>query len=199
MTAGFAEPMVGRHRGIRLIPDDPADDGLPFLGTIAAGRPIEAVPQPGSIQVPPQLRTGRTMCSRSGATPCVTQVSWTVTKWSSSSARPQARLSDAWVPAASCKGWGKGHREPVDVAADGRRTSIERDRFTPAREHPQDPGRMRAKGLPGARRALVRGWSHAWMPARLSIRVGDGRAARGRSRGGRCPNHGAGLACGLIA
>ncbi|MEA3276667.1 MAG: transcriptional repressor LexA [Pseudomonadota bacterium] len=59
VTAGFVEPMDGQHRGIRLIPDDPADDGLPFLGAIAAGMPIEAVPQPECIQVPPQLRTDR--------------------------------------------------------------------------------------------------------------------------------------------
>lgn len=59
IASGFVEPMDGQHRGIRLIRDDPADDGIPFLGTIAAGRPIEAVPQPESVQVPPQLSTDK--------------------------------------------------------------------------------------------------------------------------------------------
>jgi len=59
VAAGFIEPMDGQHRGIRLVEQAPADEGLPLLGTIAAGRPIEAVPQPESIQVPPQLRTDR--------------------------------------------------------------------------------------------------------------------------------------------
>ena len=59
VAAGFIEPMDGQHRGIRLVEQAPSDEGLPLLGTIAAGRPIEAVPQPESIQVPPQLRTDR--------------------------------------------------------------------------------------------------------------------------------------------
>jgi repressor LexA len=59
VAAGFLEPMEGQHRGIRLVPEVPVDEGIPFLGTIAAGRPIEAVPQPETIQVPPQLRTDR--------------------------------------------------------------------------------------------------------------------------------------------
>ena len=59
VAAGFIEPMDGQHRGIRLVEQAPSDEGLPLLGTIAAGRPIEAIPQPESIQVPPQLRTDR--------------------------------------------------------------------------------------------------------------------------------------------
>jgi repressor LexA len=59
IQAGFVEPMAGQHRGLRLITDDSADDGIPFLGKIAAGRPIEALPQPEHIQVPPHLRTGK--------------------------------------------------------------------------------------------------------------------------------------------
>ena len=51
--------MDGQHRGIRLVEQPPPDEGLPLLGTIAAGRPIEAIPRPESIQVPPQLRTDR--------------------------------------------------------------------------------------------------------------------------------------------
>ena len=59
VAAGFVERMDGQHRGIRLIPEAPDDQSIPLLGTIAAGRPIEAVPQPESIQVPPQIRTER--------------------------------------------------------------------------------------------------------------------------------------------
>jgi repressor LexA len=57
IAAGFVEPLDGRHRGIRLVAQEPSTDALPFLGRIAAGRPIEALPQGETIQVPPQLRT----------------------------------------------------------------------------------------------------------------------------------------------
>jgi len=59
VAAGFLEPMDGQHRGVRLVPEVPVDVGIPFLGTIAAGRPIEAVPQPEFMQVPPLLRTDK--------------------------------------------------------------------------------------------------------------------------------------------
>lgn len=59
IRAGFIAPMAGRHRGIRVIANAPVEDGLPFLGKIAAGRPIEAVAQPEHIQVPPHLRTDK--------------------------------------------------------------------------------------------------------------------------------------------
>lgn len=59
IEAGFVEPMAGQHRGIRVIADEPVEDGIPFLGKIAAGRPIEALPQPEHIQVPPHLRTDK--------------------------------------------------------------------------------------------------------------------------------------------
>jgi repressor LexA len=59
VAAGFLEPLDRQHRGIRLVAEEPGELGLPFLGTIAAGRPIEAVPQPEFFQVPPQLRTER--------------------------------------------------------------------------------------------------------------------------------------------
>ena len=59
IQAGFVEPMAGQHRGICLITDEPTEDGLPLLGRIAAGRPIEALPQPEQIQVPAHLRTDK--------------------------------------------------------------------------------------------------------------------------------------------
>ena len=59
VAAGFLERMAGQHRGIRLVLDESADEGIPFLGTIAAGQPIEAVSQPEFIQVPPRLRTDK--------------------------------------------------------------------------------------------------------------------------------------------
>jgi repressor LexA len=51
--------MDGQHRGVRLIRQESAVEGIPLLGTIAAGQPIEAVPQPEFMQVPPQVRTDR--------------------------------------------------------------------------------------------------------------------------------------------
>ena len=59
IRAGFVEPMAGQHRGIRLSVAEPTEDGLPLLGRIAAGRPIEALPQPEQIQVPSHLRTDK--------------------------------------------------------------------------------------------------------------------------------------------
>ena len=60
IAAGLAEPLNGRHRGIRLAALAPTgDDTLPLLGKIAAGRPIEALPQAERIQIPPRLRTAK--------------------------------------------------------------------------------------------------------------------------------------------
>lgn len=59
IMAGLVEPLDGRHRGIRLVPEELGDQAVPFLGKIAAGRPIEALPQPEHMEVPPQLRTDR--------------------------------------------------------------------------------------------------------------------------------------------
>jgi repressor LexA len=61
IEAGLVEPMNHLRRGIRLVAtDEPATpDGLPLLGYIAAGRPIEAVTTPETVQVPPALRTAR--------------------------------------------------------------------------------------------------------------------------------------------
>ena len=59
VEAGLVEPLNGKHRGIRLRDSEPEEEGLPLLGTIAAGRPIEALPQPEYMKVPDQLRTNR--------------------------------------------------------------------------------------------------------------------------------------------
>jgi repressor LexA len=59
VEAGLVEPMRGRHRGVRLLPQPAAANCLPLLGKIAAGRPIEAIEQPEQIEVPSQLRTSR--------------------------------------------------------------------------------------------------------------------------------------------
>jgi len=61
IQAGLIEPMDRTHRGIRLTPREEKEEGIPFLGTIAAGRPIEAVPQPEVLQVPDAL-LGRNPC-----------------------------------------------------------------------------------------------------------------------------------------
>jgi repressor LexA len=65
VDAGLVAPMEGKKRGIRLL--SPRRDGgsesggreLPLLGRIAAGEPIEALPQPEGFEVPPQLHRDR--------------------------------------------------------------------------------------------------------------------------------------------
>jgi repressor LexA len=59
IRAGLVAPMDGQQRGIRLVQEASAEPGLPFLGTIAAGRPIEAVPQPETMAVPESLLGGK--------------------------------------------------------------------------------------------------------------------------------------------
>ena len=59
IQAGLVEPMDGMQRGIRLVEQAPVEAGIPLLGTIAAGRPIEAVPQPEFMQVPDELLGAR--------------------------------------------------------------------------------------------------------------------------------------------
>ena len=55
IQAGLVEPMERSHRGIRLVEQAQEGGGTPVLGTIAAGRPIEAVPQAETMQVPDEL------------------------------------------------------------------------------------------------------------------------------------------------
>ena len=59
IEAGLVEPMDGQQRGIRLVEQEEREAGLPFLGTIAAGRPIEAVPQLETMQIPESLRSDK--------------------------------------------------------------------------------------------------------------------------------------------
>ncbi|HFD81632.1 MAG TPA: transcriptional repressor LexA [Gammaproteobacteria bacterium] len=61
VEAGLVEPMDRSHRGIRLVPQGPDEPGIPLLGTIAAGRPIEAVPQAETMQVP-EVLLGKGAC-----------------------------------------------------------------------------------------------------------------------------------------
>jgi repressor LexA len=61
IEAGLVEPMNNLRRGIRLVDEGPqaldGDEALPLYGYIAAGRPIEAISNPETIQVPAQLRS----------------------------------------------------------------------------------------------------------------------------------------------
>jgi len=59
VEAGVVEPLDGDHRGIRLVPEEAGDPGVPFYGKIAAGHPIKALPQPEYMEIPHQLRTER--------------------------------------------------------------------------------------------------------------------------------------------
>lgn len=58
IDAGLVEPMGGRQ-GIRLVEWEQGEKELPYLGAIAAGRPIEAVSQPEFLPVPDFLISQR--------------------------------------------------------------------------------------------------------------------------------------------
>lgn len=58
VEAGLVKPLEGRQ-GIRLVEQEQADEGIPHLGAIAAGRPIEALPQPEFLPVPDFLLSKR--------------------------------------------------------------------------------------------------------------------------------------------
>jgi repressor LexA len=59
IEAGLVEPMERSQRGIHLVEQGSDNQGIPLLGTIAAGRPIEAVPQPETMRVPDELLGNR--------------------------------------------------------------------------------------------------------------------------------------------
>jgi len=52
VEAELIEPLDHKHRGIRLRSNEESEQGIPYLGLIAAGQPIEALPQPEFMQVP---------------------------------------------------------------------------------------------------------------------------------------------------
>jgi repressor LexA len=54
VEAGLVQPMAGLKRGIRLV-ESAQEAGIPYLGRIAAGRPIEAIVHPETMQVPDEL------------------------------------------------------------------------------------------------------------------------------------------------
>jgi repressor LexA len=60
IQAGLVEPLDGLQRGIRLREAETAD-GIPLLGRIAAGKPIEAIAQTETMKVPDEL-LGRGPC-----------------------------------------------------------------------------------------------------------------------------------------
>src|SRR5512139_4040738 len=51
VAAGLVEPLEGRQ-GIRLVEAEQTAEGIPHLGAIAPGRPIEALSQPDFLPVP---------------------------------------------------------------------------------------------------------------------------------------------------
>ena len=58
IDAGLVEPMNGKQRGVRVrAPAERVPTQLALLGSIAAGRPIEAVEVPEHIDVPAHIRT----------------------------------------------------------------------------------------------------------------------------------------------
>jgi repressor LexA len=60
VEAGLVEPMDGLKRGIRLV-EPILETGIPYLGRIAAGRPIEAISEAQMMRIPDQL-LGREPC-----------------------------------------------------------------------------------------------------------------------------------------
>jgi len=60
IRAGLVEPIQGLQRGIRLV-ETATEEGVPFLGRIAAGKPIEAISQAELMKVPDEL-LGRGPC-----------------------------------------------------------------------------------------------------------------------------------------
>lgn len=58
IEAGLVEPLAGRQ-GIRLVEREQHEVGIPHLGAIAAGRPIEALPQAEFLPVPDFLLSNR--------------------------------------------------------------------------------------------------------------------------------------------
>jgi repressor LexA len=61
ITAGYVTPINGARRGIRLqspASDSTGDNTLPLIGKIAAGSPIEAIPQPEHVGIPTILCSG---------------------------------------------------------------------------------------------------------------------------------------------
>jgi repressor LexA len=61
IQAGLVEPMEGLQRGIRLVEQPTEEEGIPFLGCIAAGKPIEAISNADLMKVPDEL-LGRGPC-----------------------------------------------------------------------------------------------------------------------------------------
>lgn len=60
IDADLVEPLEGKKRGIRLRQDTiREEEGMPFLGYIAAGQPIEALPQTEYVDVPDFMQTGK--------------------------------------------------------------------------------------------------------------------------------------------
>ncbi len=68
IEAGLVEPMNGQRRGIRLTrqahesPDSAPSEGLPFLGKIAAGQPLEAITDQQRMQIPGWMTGDRSNC-----------------------------------------------------------------------------------------------------------------------------------------
>jgi repressor LexA len=58
VEAGLVEPLAGR-RGIRLVEQGGRETEIPHLGAIAAGRPIQALPQAEFLPVPDFLLSNR--------------------------------------------------------------------------------------------------------------------------------------------
>jgi repressor LexA len=59
VQAGLLEPLDKKQRGLRLTTPARSENELPLLGNIAAGRPIDAITDSETVEVPVTLRTRR--------------------------------------------------------------------------------------------------------------------------------------------
>ncbi len=58
VDAGLVEPMHGKQRGVRLVRAQHDERPVPLLGSIAAGRPLEALTRDETVDVPGWLLRG---------------------------------------------------------------------------------------------------------------------------------------------
>ncbi len=124
VDAGLVEPLQGKHRGLRLAPAGSATGPVPFLGKIAAGRPLQAFETPESIEVPAFLR---------GAEPCFVLEA-------KGDSMMEAGILDGDLLVISQRSHAR-NQEIVVALVDGTETTLKRIEQRPGRVtlHPENP------------------------------------------------------------
>jgi repressor LexA len=142
VRAGLVEPMDRKQRGVRLTEHARAmGSGVPFVGYIAAGRPIEALGSPEPMEVPAML-CGRGRCY--------------VLRVRGDSMREDGILDGDWVVVEACEAAANGAM--VVALVDGREATLKRIEQRPGQVilHPANdnlvpmvytPERIRIQGV----------------------------------------------------